>query len=81
MSDTAILEIVELSNGEVVLRPSDSEDEALVSIRFSDDAIDMLRDSRFEIAREMIDHALTRSKLWENGEPSDDEELPSSTVH
>ena len=81
MTDTAILEIVEMDDGEVVLRSSDSEDEPLVSIRFSEDALEMLKDSRFDIAREMIDHALTRSRLWEGGDPADEDDQPSSTVH
>ncbi|ANF57889.1 hypothetical protein [Halotalea alkalilenta] len=68
MSDTAILEIVELPDGEVVLRPSEGDGEALVSVRFSEQALELLRDTRFEVAREMIDHAITRTKLWEEGE-------------
>ncbi|MCI0510411.1 hypothetical protein C8E00_101405 [Chromohalobacter marismortui] len=79
MSDTAILEIVELADGEVVLRPSDSDGDPLVSIRFSEEALDLLRQSRFEVARQMIDHAITRTRLWEGSE----EEAPEApeTVH
>ena len=47
MSDTAILEIVELANGEVVLRPAEATGEPLVSIRFSEEAVELLRRSRF----------------------------------
>lgn len=68
MSETAILEIVELPDGEVVLRPSEGEGDALVSVRFSSEALDLLRDSRFQVAREMIDHAITRTRLWDEGE-------------
>ncbi len=77
MSDTAILEIVELADGEIVLRPAEGG-EPLMRIRFSDEAAGMLRQSRFEVAQEMIDHAITRSKLWQ--EESEDQEFPV-TVH
>lgn len=78
MSDTAILEIVELSDGEIVLRPAEGEGEPLMRIRFSEEAADLLRQSRFEVAQEMIDHAITRSKLWQ--EESDEQEFPA-TLH
>ncbi|GGX90551.1 hypothetical protein GCM10007160_17520 [Litchfieldella qijiaojingensis] len=78
MSDTAILEIVELADGEIVLRPAEGEGEPLMRIRFSDEAAGLLRQSRFEVAQEMIDHAITRSKLWQ--EESEDQGFPA-TVH
>ncbi|MBD3896037.1 hypothetical protein IEI94_09255 [Halomonas sp. ML-15] len=78
MSDTAILEIVELSDGEIVLRPAEGEGEPLLRIRFSEEAAELLRQSRFEVAQEMIDHAITRSKLWQ--EESDDQDFPA-TLH
>ncbi|WP_251976521.1 hypothetical protein [Salinicola avicenniae] len=80
MSDTAILEIVELANGDVVLRPAEASSEPLVSIRFSEEALDLLRRSRFDVAREMLDHAITRTHLWDG----DDDEAPeqaAETVH
>nr|WP_248287052.1 MULTISPECIES: hypothetical protein [Chromohalobacter] len=79
VSDTAILEIVELADGEVVLRPSEADGEPLVSIRFSEEALDLLRQSRFEVARQMIDHAITRTRLWEGNEEESQEE--PETVH
>lgn len=81
MSETAILEIVELADGEVVLRPSEGEGTPLVSIRFSDEALELLRHSRFDVAREMIDHAITRSKLWEGGEMIEEDDEAPATVH
>ncbi|MHB0776966.1 hypothetical protein [Halomonas sp. WWR20] len=78
MSDTAILEIVELADGEIVLRPSEGKGEALVSIRFSQEAAELLRQSRFEVAREMIDHAITRTHLWDS---EDDEPREPATFH
>ncbi|OLO03568.1 MULTISPECIES: hypothetical protein [Salinicola] len=79
MSDTAILEIVELANGEVVLRPAEATGEPLVSIRFSEEAVELLRRSRFDVAREMLDHAITRTHLWEDDEDEPEEE--AATVH
>lgn len=83
MIDNAILEIVELPDGEVVLRSTDSDDEApLVSIRFSEQALELLQRSRFDVAREMIDHAITRSTLWESDDAmNEQDEDDSITVH
>ncbi|GHA92187.1 hypothetical protein ACFOEI_10070 [Modicisalibacter luteus] len=78
VSETAILEIVELADGEIVLRPAEGEGQPLLSIRISDEAADLLRHSRFEVAREMIDHAITRTTLWEGDE--EETEIPD-TVH
>ncbi|KFF48706.1 hypothetical protein [Salinicola sp. JS01] len=79
MSDTAILEIVELADGEVVLRPAEASGEPLVSIRFSEEALELLRRSRFDVAREMLDHAITRTHLWD-GEEEEAPQAPA-TVH
>lgn len=78
MSDIAILEIVELSDGEIVLRPAGGEGEPLMRIRFSEEIVELLHHSRFEVAQEMIDHAITRSKLWQ--EENDEQEFPA-TLH
>ncbi|WP_224419675.1 MULTISPECIES: hypothetical protein [Modicisalibacter] len=80
VSETAVLEIVELADGEVILRPAEGDGEPLLSIRFSDEAADLLRQSRFDVAREMIDHAITRTRLWE-GDASDEEVVKPGTVH
>lgn len=79
MSETAVLEIVELADGEFVLRPADEgEGEPLLSIRISEEAAELLSQSRFEVARKMIDHAITQTTLWE-GE-KDETSLPE-TMH
>ncbi|MGC3871940.1 hypothetical protein ACPF7Z_01565 [Halomonas sp. GXIMD04776] len=78
MSETAVLEIVELADGEIVLRSAEHEGEPLVRIRFSEEAADLLRRSRFEVAQEMIDRAITRTQLWEGEE---DETAAIGTVH
>lgn len=49
-------EIVELSNGDVILRRSDDiDDEALVSIRFSEEAKAGLQTHHIDIARVMLE--------------------------
>ncbi|MFD2189786.1 hypothetical protein [Pistricoccus aurantiacus] len=78
MSNTAILEIVELDDGEIVLRSAETDAEPLLRISFSEEAATLLRQSRFEAAQEMIDHAITRSQLWR--EESDDQAL-TATLH
>ena len=47
-------EIIELGNGDIALRKVDSEDEPLLTIRFSDEAKDRLQDQRLDVARAMI---------------------------
>ncbi|GAA0557462.1 hypothetical protein ACFQH5_12500 [Halomonas salifodinae] len=79
MSDTAVLEIVELADGEIVLRSAEGEGEPLVRIRFSEEAAELLRRARFEVAQEMIDHALSRSHLVE-GDEEEVQALPA-TLH
>ena len=80
MAETAILEIVELDDGEIVLRSAEHEGEPLVRIHFSQEAADLLRRSRFEVAREMIDHAITRTQLWE-GEAGPEDATLDGTLH
>nr|WP_283101574.1 hypothetical protein [Halomonas populi] len=78
VSDTAILEIVELSDGEIVLRAADGDGEPLVRIHISDEAAQLLRNSRFEVAQEMIDHAMSHSGLWQE---TQEERETGSTLH
>ncbi len=53
MTGTATLEIVELADGEVVLRRSDSED-TILTIGFSDEATSFLGRSKIEVCKAMI---------------------------
>lgn len=50
---TAYLEIVELSDGRIVLRRADDE-EALVTLEFSSDAKDFLHGQQKEVAKAMF---------------------------
>ena len=51
---TPLLEIVDLGDGEVVLRRVEDESEPLLSIQFSDEANTYLMGNNLEIARVMI---------------------------
>ncbi len=51
---SSFLEIIELENGDIVLKRADSEAEPLVNIRFSDESQHYMPDSKLEIARVMI---------------------------
>lgn len=72
MTDAAILEIVELEDGQFVLRAAEStEVEPLASIQFSSQTLELLRHHRFDVAREMLDHLISRSILADDDELSD----------
>lgn len=52
----SLYEIVELSNGDVVLRRVDDESsEPLVRIQFSEESLNYLGESKFEVAKAMIE--------------------------
>lgn len=71
---TAVLEIVELGDGEVALRRADGEGENLVTIQFSDEAVAYLRDAHVDIARAMINTGIQIvGKMTEELVKSDDE--------
>ncbi len=79
-TDTEILEIVELANGDIALRRPDSEKDPLVSIRFSDESRHFLGKIRPLIAKAMIEAGIQavqdlREGPWEeNFEDSDFDE-------
>jgi hypothetical protein len=52
---SSLYEIVVLPDGEVVLQRSNAEDEPLIRINFSDEAVLYLGDSSIDIAKIMID--------------------------
>jgi len=55
---SSLYEIIELANGEIVLRRADEEGEPLVSISFSEEALYFLNDAKFEVAKAMIEAGL-----------------------
>ena len=52
---SSLFEIMELSNGDVVLQRADDDGKPLVSIRFSAESLSFLRDAKFDVARAMIE--------------------------
>jgi hypothetical protein len=50
----ALLEIVDLGDGEIVLQRADDDSEPLVTIRFSDETRVYLMDNGLEVAKVMI---------------------------
>ncbi|MEH6549682.1 MAG: hypothetical protein V7711_09440 [Pseudomonadales bacterium] len=51
---SSLLEIIELPNGEIVLKRADGESEPLVNIRFSEETRSYMPYIRLEIAKAMI---------------------------
>ena len=51
---SSVLEIVELPDGEIVLKRADREEEPLVNIRFSDESLGDMPQMRLEVAKAMI---------------------------
>lgn len=54
----SLLEIVDLGDGEVVLRRADDDSEPLVSIQFSEEARVFVLDNGLEVAKVMIQAGL-----------------------
>lgn len=50
-----LLEIVELEDGEYVLRRADDDSAPLLSIRFSQESVEHLNEGRLEIVKAMIE--------------------------
>jgi hypothetical protein len=51
---TSLLEIVDLGDGEIVLKRAEDEGDALVSIRFSEESRMYIADQGMEVAKAMI---------------------------
>ncbi len=81
----SLYEIVELPNGDIVLRRADEkEGEPMVSIHFSDDSLPFLRNGKFEIAKAMIEAGM--EMVGELADQEIDEvnfelDAPSRTIH
>ncbi|MEC7118837.1 MAG: hypothetical protein VXW65_02905 [Pseudomonadota bacterium] len=58
ISKEVMLELVQLDNGDLVLRPTEGEGEALVSIQFSDGVQEALGDQLHGVGQQMIQAAL-----------------------
>lgn len=76
-------EIIELANGDFALRKADSDDEPLMTISFSEEATDRLRDQKVDVARAMISAGVQVATDIENmGENEElDLEATDATFH
>ena len=59
-NNEARIELVQLSNGDIVLRSSDNPDEPLVVINISDQVQDLLPMDKIDIAQSMIEAGIER---------------------
>ena len=84
---TALLEIVDLGDGEIVHQRADAEEgEALVSIQFSEETSAYLMDNNLEVAKAMIQAGIqAAAKLAEmtnmEVESAEESESARRTVH
>lgn len=76
-----LFEILELDNGDVVLRRADEEGEPLVTIKFSDESESYLKNAKMEIARAMVQAGLEATSEMANAEPEEIESFPEFTTH
>lgn len=79
-----LFEIVELDNGDVVLRRADDDGEPLVTIKFSDESESYLKDAKMEIARAMVQAGLEASSELVNADVDESDngsELTTHSVH
>ena len=77
---STVLEITQLTNGDVVLRDADDEGEPLVRISFSEEVRDMLGDELVGVAEAMID-AATDFMGSEPPEVAEEPEAPPPVIH
>ena len=56
----SVIELVQLKNGDIVLRNSDEPDQPIVTISFSDEIQRMLPDDKMEISRAMVEAGIER---------------------
>lgn len=65
---SSLYEIVELSNGDVVLQRADEEAEPLVCIRFSADSLSYMREGKLDVAKAMIEAGMeAASEIADDG--------------
>jgi hypothetical protein len=77
------LEIVELSDGEIVLQHAEDDNEPLVTIRFSEESRLYLMGNGLEVARAMIQAGIqAAAELAEQGEMEVDADvMPTEAAH
>ena len=78
---STVLEITQLTNGDVVLRDADDEGQPLVRISFSDEVRDMLGEELVGVAEAMIDAATDFLGGEEPQEVAEETEAPLPVIH
>ncbi|MFL0802963.1 MAG: hypothetical protein K6L81_04555 [Agarilytica sp.] len=79
---STLFEIVELPNGEIALcRADESSEEPLVSIRFSEESLYFLNDSKIDIAKAMIEAGLEAAGDIQEVKDEDPASVQDHTVH
>lgn len=82
---TSLLEIIDLGDGEIILKRPEDEGEPLVSIRFSDESRMYIMDQGMEVAKAMIQAGIqAAARLAEQAEVEMEVEAvrsSSPTVH
>ena len=59
MDEPALLELIELANGDVALRKASSTDEPIVSISFSEKSKNTMQHLKMHVARAMVEAAIS----------------------
>ena len=77
---STVLEITQLTNGDVVLRDADEDGEPLVRISFSGEVREMLGDDLVGVAEAMID-AASDFMGGEPAEPAEEAEAAPPVIH
>ncbi|TQV81367.1 hypothetical protein FKG94_09765 [Exilibacterium tricleocarpae] len=83
---SSLFEIIELPNGDIALQRAGEEGEPVVCIRFSQESLYFLRESKFEVAKAMIEAGLeAASEMAERDESTIEFEVDSDsdtqTIH
>lgn len=76
----SFLEIVELPNGEIVLRRSDGENEPLLTLNFSEEAKVFLQGNYLDVAKVMFDAGINEVSRQGELSGSQEEDLSSDRI-
>lgn len=71
----ALYEIVMLPDGDFALRRADENEEPLIRIHFSDDALQLLQDASMDVAKAMIDAGIDRVEELGEEQLNDDQSV------
>jgi len=77
MSDS-VIELVQLENGDIVLRNSDTPDQPLVTISISDQVAKLKPEDKMDIANAMVEAGIERYQDIQFKRVEDDSIYPSS---